>query len=363
MNSIRKPRRSPIEQRKQQLTKQIDELHQRVATKTRKNFKTDSGYEQWQKKWPVRLAKLEEELSILNDPGEYDSLPAAVIAEELGLSTGVVESLIHCGEIEPTDTGEESARDRVSRDELARVIEFGVEELLRLHEQDAAPVFEDSMRHLQEGDLEAAEKAYRRIEVRDSYIGHYTMAYRIGLYLAKGNYSEAQSEIDFVLRREPIERMATLDYLSRLLRPMRFDIQAAEVIREHLLALADGGDIDPYAYASHYSPKQIGKHLDETQQRAMFLATAVDQALKKYKFRHQFLRFNDRNSSMREEEFNSIIRNAIYTALHAETTYNESVASKMHVDTLKSLIPRWWAPAELLESLPRKVKKEIEKKS
>jgi hypothetical protein len=39
------------------------------------------------------------------------------------------------------------------------------------------------------------------------------------------------------------------------------------------------------------------------------------------------------------------------------------VASKMHVDTLKSLIPRWWAPAELLESLPRKVKKEIEKKS
>jgi hypothetical protein len=38
--------------------------------------------------------------------------------------------------------------------------------------------------------------------------------------------------------------------------------------------------------------------------------------------------------------------------------HNESVASKMYVDTLKSLIPRRWAPAELLESLPCKVKKE-----
>ena len=44
-----------------------------------------------------------------------------------------------------------------------------------------------------------------------------------------------------------------------------------------------------------------------------------------------------------------------------EATYNESVASKMYVDTLKSLIPRWWAPAELHASLPRKVKKETEK--
>jgi phosphate uptake regulator len=105
----------------------------------------------------------------------------------------VVESLIHCGEIEPTDKGEESARDRVSRDELARVIEFGVEELLRSHEQDAVQIFEDSMRYLQEGDLETAEKAYRRIEVRDSLIGHYALAYSLGLNLAKGNYSEVQS--------------------------------------------------------------------------------------------------------------------------------------------------------------------------
>jgi hypothetical protein len=116
--------------------------------------------------WPEMLAKLEAELSILNDPGEYESLPAAVVAEELGLSIGLVEALIQCGEIEPTNTSEESKRDRVSRDELAR------DELLRIHEKDAAPIFEDSLRHLQDGDLEAAEKAYRRIEVRDSFIGH-----------------------------------------------------------------------------------------------------------------------------------------------------------------------------------------------
>jgi len=83
MKPIRKPRLSPIEQRKQQIAKQIDELRQRVATKTRRDFKTDQGYERWRKHWPERLAKLEAELSILNDPGEYDSLPTAVVAEEL----------------------------------------------------------------------------------------------------------------------------------------------------------------------------------------------------------------------------------------------------------------------------------------
>jgi len=67
----------------------------RSATKA---FKTDKGYEQWRKKWPERLAELEDELSILNDPGEYDSLPAAVVAEELGLNIGLVESLIYCGD-------------------------------------------------------------------------------------------------------------------------------------------------------------------------------------------------------------------------------------------------------------------------
>ena len=83
----------------------------------------------------------------MNDPGEYDSLPAAVVAEELGLSIGLVLSLIYCGEIEPTDKSGESAGDRVSRDELARVIEFGLDELLHLHEQVASQVFEDSMHH------------------------------------------------------------------------------------------------------------------------------------------------------------------------------------------------------------------------
>jgi hypothetical protein len=43
MKPIRKPRLSPIEQRKQQLAKQIDELRQQAATKTQKSFKTDKG--------------------------------------------------------------------------------------------------------------------------------------------------------------------------------------------------------------------------------------------------------------------------------------------------------------------------------
>jgi hypothetical protein len=39
------------------------------------------------------------ELSILNNPGEYDQLPPAIVAADLGMSTAKVRLLINGGEI------------------------------------------------------------------------------------------------------------------------------------------------------------------------------------------------------------------------------------------------------------------------
>lgn len=88
----------------------------------------------------------------------------------------------------------------------------------------------------------------------------------------------------------------------------------------------------------------------------MYIAAAVQNTLKRYRWVQQFKTYRDRSSRMRDEEFEGLIRDAIYTALHAEATYNESAASKKFVDTTLGMIPRWWAPAELLALLPpRKV--------
>lgn len=58
---------------------------------------------------------------------------------------------------------------------------------------------------------------------------------------------------------------------------------------------------------------------------------------------------------MREEEFEAIIGNAIYTALYAEATLDDSAASRIYVNSVKALIPRWGAPGDLMEPLPQPV--------
>jgi hypothetical protein len=52
----------------------------------------------------------------------------------------------------------------------------------------------------------------------------------------------------------------------------------------------------------------------------------------------------------------SVVRNAIYTALHAETTYEELAASRMFVDMVRAQIPKWYEPAKLLQNLTPKKK-------
>src|SRR3712207_6935161 len=60
------------------------------------------------------------------------------------------------------------SHERVCRRELERIIAMGVPALLRLGEEEPAEIFEQAIPDLQNGDLEAAKRAYRRLEDRKS---------------------------------------------------------------------------------------------------------------------------------------------------------------------------------------------------
>jgi hypothetical protein len=130
-------RRPAVEIRREQIHKQLAKLREEQAAKTRKHYKSDHGYEQAHNRRADTIDRLEQELSMLDDPGEYNELPIAVVADELGLTMNRVSLLIGGSEIEASDESQEF----VTRDELARAVEAGVKELLRLSDQEAAEVF------------------------------------------------------------------------------------------------------------------------------------------------------------------------------------------------------------------------------
>jgi hypothetical protein len=355
MRKPRRPRGSPIELRRQQIYKELGKLRDEELTKTRRHFKSDEGFEESKRRRAEKIAELDAELSVLDDPGEYEELPFAVVAEELGMSASTVGTVVHClRELEPVDEG--ARHDRVTRAELDRILEIGVEELLRLLEQDSPQIFEAALPYFHAGDIEMAEKAFRRIEVRDSWHGSHAPACELALDLLKGDLHGAMDRVRHMCEMDANYKTSMLPYTGRLLRGMRLKEHMAEALREQILLITEGARCDPFEYYDWWRSKQIGKRQDETQQRAMYIAAAVQNALKRYRWVQQFKSYRDRSSRMRDEEFEGLIRDAIYTALHAEATYNESAASKKFVDTTLGMIPRWWAPAELLALLPpRKV--------
>jgi hypothetical protein len=350
----RKPRISPIELRKQQIYKELDKIREETATKTRRHFKTDQSFEEWKRRRAEKVAELDEELSILLDPGEYEELPFAVVAEELGITADNVRLLVGLRELEPSETGEGSKEDRITRAELEQALEIGADELLRLADQESPEIFEEALPYFHAGDIEVAEKVYQRIKERDSWHGSHAPACELALDLLKGDLHGAMDRVRHMCEMDINYNTAMLPYTGRLLRGMKLQEHIAEALREQILLITEGARRNPYDHYDWWRSKQIGKRQDETQQRAMYIASAVQNALKRYRWVQQFKSYRDRSSRMRDEEFEGLIRDAIYTALQAEATYNESAASKKFVDTMLGMIPRWWAPAELLALLPAK---------
>lgn len=85
---------------------------------------------------------------MLNEPGEYDQLPPAVVAEELGTATDKVRQLIEGGKILATG---KPAHEGVSREELAAACEACLTELLRWLEQVTPQIFGESLEYCTKG--------------------------------------------------------------------------------------------------------------------------------------------------------------------------------------------------------------------
>jgi hypothetical protein len=344
-----------VAHRKEQIAREIEKLEAEFEKKTRRHFKTDEGLENWRVRNREKIAELREEEALLEDPGPYNEIPLGIAAEELGLTLDEINSIASDNLLEISTRTHYFIGSRITRSELERLHEVGAGELLRLANQELDEIFEDAVRYFQAGDLERAENASKRMESRVSY-GPHTWVCEIVLDLLRGKYEAVISSVRHICRMDDLDGTAILTKLGQALRGMRLKEHGAEALRQQILAVTEGAKVDPFDKSYWGGGKQIGMNLDENQKHAMFLATAVKRALDRYKFTQRFKLYNSRTSEMHEEEFEGIIKDALYTALQAESTYYDSAASKMYVDRLVASLPTWWLPADQISPLPSPIK-------
>lgn len=258
------PRSQPIAQRARVITGRIASLKEQLSSRTRDAFASDSHYRTWREKTSALLSELEDELSVLNEPGEYDQLPSAVVAEELGTTTEKVRQLIKGGEILATG---KPAHEHVSREELAAACEAGLKELLRRLGQEAPQIFEESLEYLHQGHMGLAERACRRLVARESMAGGFALPYETAFHLARGELDEVEAMLSFIGKAEDAARTRLMRNLRRALRGMSFEDEAARATAERLLV----GDEVPKSDG----PKVIDSNHDELQRLAMLITTVV----------------------------------------------------------------------------------------
>ncbi len=81
-------------------------------------------------------------------------------------------------------------------------------------------------------------------------------------------------------------------------------------------------------------------HSDELKFAAMYVASVIRNAMEEFHVQHL--------SDEQMKELNPIIRNAVYTALHALEHSGDSEQSKRFMDANKRLIPPYWEAPEFL---------------
>lgn len=328
------PRSRPIAQRARTVTARIAQLKEQLSSRTRNAFKSDSNYQTWLGKTKELLAELEDEISVLNEPGEYDLLPPAVVAEELGTTTEKVRQLIKGGEILATG---KPAHEYVSREEMAAAGEVGLVELLRRLSQETPSIFEESVTYLYQGQLSLAGKACRRLIARESIVGRFALPYETAYLLALAELDEVDARLGFIGQAEDAVKTHYMRHLRRALRDMSFKDGAVKATVERLVQWNDSSDVN--------GRKIFGAKLDEQQQLAMFITTVVvDEIGRRWKRR---LKQNQR------EELQEIIQRAAYSSLYAHGSYDRLASSKEFVDAVRVLMPRYYRPAGLIEALVR----------
>ena len=350
----RKPRRSPIEQRRAQIEKEIENVQRQLRDKSPRDFKTVDDFEGFQERRANKLYALNEELAMLERPEEYNEVPLAIAAEELGISLADVMEIAREGLLATSSDEQFSTALRITRDELSRAIEIGADELLRVAGQTEEEVFFDGLRFLRERDVAAAEKCHERIWRFRGWDKPYWNCYGVGVELISERFDELGSALGFLGARDIEDLAAAIPALRAVAEAVVPVDNVTAVFIERILAFTDGVKATPFDQSFRtYATTDYYSRMDENQRHAMFISNVVFEAIRKYKFGKEMLRIREWDSGPRQEELERVVRNAIYTALEAEASYTESPSSKIFVDKFVELFPKRWIPAEHIELLPK----------
>lgn len=353
----RTPKQTPVEQRRGQIEKELEKLRLPKNQKTRRDFKSDENFENWKERQGVKFFELNEEVIILDNPIDYNEIPLAIAATELGVTLNEMLGIVREELIKVSFDGEYRAGARISREELARAIEIGADELVRIAEQSVEEIFEEAVKLLHAGNLEAAERAYERIE-KFGYSSHqYSIPCGIGLELLRGDFDALSHSFWFVDSYDEISLAGILGNLRRAVEGIKPTDHLTAIVLEQILAVADGKKQTPFdrSYSS-WSGSEYFSQMDENQRHAMLLSSVVLAAVRKYNFSKTMSKWSGYSSAPKDEELERVVRNAIYTALEAESTYHDSPSSKLFVDKFVELLPKRWIPAERITLLPRNEK-------
>src|SRR4051812_25067863 len=81
-----KPKRSPIAIRLDQIDKETARVRKQTQDKSLRDFKSPEAFASFQERQADKLYALNEELAELQRPEDYNEIPLAVVAEELGIT-------------------------------------------------------------------------------------------------------------------------------------------------------------------------------------------------------------------------------------------------------------------------------------
>lgn len=147
---------------------------------------------------------------------------------------------------------------------------------------------------------------------------------------------------------------AILDKLRRVVEGLKPTNHLGAVVCEQVLAVAEGKKRDPFDTSySNWKSTEYFSQMDENQRHAMLLSSVVLATVNKYNYKKRMSKWSGYSSDPKDEEMERVIRNAIYTALEAESSYYDSPSSKLFVDKYVELFPKRWIPAERIVLLPK----------
>lgn len=323
--------RSAAEIRRGQITRQLERLRTRLVTKSPSQYTEGTDYRRHLGRTRELVSELEGELLMLDCPGEYAELPAAVIADELGLRLDQIRDLIRLGDVEAEGS---RAHPRVSRVELERLARLGPGAHMALAAESAEDIFIEAVGRLRTGDIAAAKRAYNRIKARETCIGDHALTLEIALDLAEGRYTDAKRVVGFILSERIRHRDAICSHLTGALRGARFKSdEARNEALKHLKLLGAGS----------LGTAEQGAGEGGTELTALYVAAAALDAVRELVTEHL--------PPSHLNEFNRRLRGAVFTALYARAHAETSVRSMCYLAELERGVPHFWEPLDLAEEL------------